>query len=215
MFSPFLLLFCKLSTIFFSGNEIWNAISFQIQDCCSLFYEKTLLSLNDCEARVRQTAIKSGKLGAKLTCLCGFSLDASFFTHVRKHRSWFWLQRIIFSRVKNIVRSSDWPELICVWGNLPIPENLVITWPTDRPSAPQAYQCLHSHFLATLGAQEEANCTSLLSSIDSCQNRVSADHYHLTVSRAQVSTIKVVYFWSYPLTIYSFSNDCRLTFTFF
>ena len=59
---------------------------------------------------------------------------------------------------------------------------------TDRPSAPQAYQCLLSHFLATLGAQEKADCTSMLSSIDSCQNRVSADQYHLTVSRAQVST---------------------------
>ena len=70
------------------------------------------------------------------------------------------------------------------------------TWPTDRatdratdrPSAPQAYQCLLSHFLVTLGAQEKADCTSMLSSIDSCQNRVSADQYHLTVSRAQVST---------------------------
>ena len=60
--------------------------------------------------------------------------------------------------------------------------------PTDRPSAPQAYQCLLSHFVATLGAQEEADCTSMLFSIDSCQNRVSADQYHLTVSRAQVST---------------------------
>ena len=75
--------------------------------------------------------------------------------------------------------------------NLPIPQNLVITRPytaSDRPSAPQAYQCLLSHFLATLGAQEKADCTSMLSSIDSCQNRVSADQYHLTVSRAQVST---------------------------
>ena len=73
-----------------------------------------------------------------------------------------------------------------------------------------------SHFLATLGAQEEADCTSMLSSIDSCQNRVSADQYHLTVSRAQVSTHQGrVFFWSYPLTIYSFSNDCRLTFTVF
>ena len=34
----------------------------------------------------------------------------------------------------------------------------------------------------------------MLWSIDSCQNRVSADQYHLTVSRAQVSTIKVEYF---------------------
>ena len=76
--------------------------------------------------------------------------------------------------------------------NLPIPENLVITWPTDRatdrPSAPQAYQCLLSHFLVSLGAQENADCTSMLSSIESCQNRVSAEQYHLAVSRAQVST---------------------------
>ena len=39
-----------------------------------------------------------------------------------------------------------------------------------------------------LGAQGKADCTSMLSSIDSCQNRVPADQYHLTVSRAQVST---------------------------
>ena len=41
--------------------------------------------------------------------------------------------------------------------NLCILENLAITWlypdhPTFRPSAPQAYQCLSSHFLASLGA---------------------------------------------------------------
>ena len=75
--------------------------------------------------------------------------------------------------------------------------------PAARPSAPQAYQCLLSHFLATLRAQEKADCRSMLSSIDSCQNRVSADQYHLTVSRAQVSTHRVrVFFWSYPLTSY-------------
>ena len=42
--------------------------------------------------------------------------------------------------------------------------------------------------LASLGAQEKTNCTSILWSIDSCQNRASADQYHLTVPRAQVST---------------------------
>ena len=66
--------------------------------------------------------------------------------------------------------------------------------PAARPSAPQAYQCLLSHFLAILGAQEKADCTSMLSSIDSCQNRVSADQYHLTVSWAQCRPIKVEYF---------------------
>ena len=47
---------------------------------------------------------------------------------------------------------------------------------------------VYSHFLATLGAQEKADCKSMLSSIDSCQNRVSTDQYHLAVSRAQVWT---------------------------
>ena len=87
---------------------------------------------------------------------------------------------------------------------------------SDHPIAPHSYQCLLSHFLTTLGAQEKADCTSMLSSIDSHQNRVSADQYHLTVSRAQVSTHQGrVFFWSHPLTIYSFANDRRLTFTFF
>ena len=73
--------------------------------------------------------------------------------------------------------------------NLPIPENLVITWPyTDRPSVPQENKCLLSHFLTAFGAQEETDCTSMLWSIDSCQNKVSADQYHLKVSRAQVWT---------------------------
>ena len=49
-------------------------------------------------------------------------------------------------------------------------------------------QCLLSPFLASLGAQEKTDCTSTLWSFDSCQNRVSADQYFLTVSRAQVST---------------------------
>ena len=31
-------------------------------------------------------------------------------------------------------------------------------------------------------------CTSMLWSIDSCQNRISPDQYHMTVLRAQVST---------------------------
>ena len=78
-------------------------------------------------------------------------------------------------------------------GNLPIRQNLVIMWPyteraSDRPSASQGNQCLLSHFVASWGAQEKTNCTSILWSIDSCQNRVSADEYHLTVSPAQVST---------------------------
>ena len=86
---------------------------------------------------------------------------------------------------------------------------------SDRPPAPQGNQCLLSHFLASLGDREETNCTSMLWSTDSCQNRVSADQYHLTISRAQVLTHRGrVSFWSYPLTSYLFSNDRRLKFIF-
>ena len=81
--------------------------------------------------------------------------------------------------------------------NLSILENLAITWPyTDHPtfrrSAPQAYQCLISHFLASLGA------CSLILYIHVAIHVVinwqlswsseSADQYRLTMSRAQVST---------------------------
>ena len=62
--------------------------------------------------------------------------------------------------------------------------------------------------LASLGAQERTNCTgctSMFWSIDSYQNRASADQYHLTVPRAQVSPHRGrVLFWSYPLTNYQF-----------
>ena len=45
----------------------------------------------------------------------------------------------------------------------------------------------------------------MLWSIDSCENRISADQYHLTVARAQVSTHRGrVLFWSYALTNYQF-----------
>ena len=60
--------------------------------------------------------------------------------------------------------------------------------PADRPSAPQGDQCLLSGLPSCLGAQEKTNCTLMLWPIDSCQNRASADKYHLTVPRAQVST---------------------------
>ena len=88
-------------------------------------------------------------------------------------------------------------------------------WPTTRlpddPSAPQGNQCLLSHFLASLGAQEKTNWTSMLWSVDSCQNRVSTDQYHLTLPRAQLSTHQGrVIRWQ----ITSVSNDCRLKFIF-
>ena len=104
--------------------------------------------------------------------------------------------------------------------NLSSLKNLAITWPdTDhpifRPYAPQAHQCLISHF-PTSWEPATWYCTSMFWLIDSHQNSVSADKHRLTVSPAQVSTHWLrVLFWSYPLTSCYFSNDHRLKFNFF
>ena len=78
----------------------------------------------------------------------------------------------------------------------------------DRPSARQTYQwssSLSGKFGSTGKLILYTYCTSMLWSIDGCQNRISADQYHLTVPRAQVSTHRGrVLFWSYPLTNYQF-----------
>jgi len=43
--------------------------------------------------------------------------------------------------------------------------------------------------------------TSMSWSIDTCQNKVSADQYHVTTSRAQVYSLsRSLDFWSWPLT---------------
>ena len=43
--------------------------------------------------------------------------------------------------------------------------------------------------------------TSMLWSINTCQNKVSADQYHMTISQAQVySSLRSTVFWSWPLT---------------
>ena len=58
---------------------------------------------------------------------------------------------------------------------------------TVRRSVPLGNQCKMLLFLAIVGA-----CNLILYvhvvNIESCQNRESADQYHMTVSRAQVST---------------------------
>ena len=63
--------------------------------------------------------------------------------------------------------------------------------PTARPSV----QCEKSHILASVGLY----WTFMLCSIDSCQNRVSADQYHMTLSRAQVSTHRGYLFFFFLL----------------
>ena len=63
-------------------------------------------SLNVCEAAL-QTAIKGGNFGAKLTHLCGFWLDVSFFSHVKKTSFAILIGRIIFFTCENY-RSLLW-----------------------------------------------------------------------------------------------------------
>ena len=89
--------------------------------------------------------------------------------------------------------------------------------PPARPSTPQGIQCsitLSRLFGSTGKLIWHMHCRSMLCSIDSCQNRVSADQYHVIVSRAQVSTHRGRVFLSYPLTSYWLSNHRRLNFIF-
>ena len=94
-------------------------------------------------------------------------------------------------------------------------------WPyTARP--PSAHTTGKPLFtvtlLASLGAQEKTNCTgctSMLWSIDSYQNRASADKGHLTEPRAQVSTHRGrVFFFKLSADKLPVSNDRRLRFIF-
>lgn len=61
------------------------------------------------------TSWKGGNVGARLAYLCVFWLDVSISSHAKKHRLQFWLDVCFLSNMKNIARSSDWLELICVW----------------------------------------------------------------------------------------------------
>ena len=65
------------------------------------------------------------------------------------------------------------------FGYLGIRENLVITWPSVRPHHRGTIE--KCPFQTTVAA-----CNLRL--IDSCQNRGSADQYHMTISRALMST---------------------------
>ena len=80
-----------------------------------------------------------------------------------------------------------------------------------RPPVPALrphHQCEMSHFLVSVGAATWY-CKAMLWSIDSCQIRVSADQYHLTVSRVQVSPIEVTCFLKFSrdkLLIFNWSQ---------
>ena len=57
-------------------------------------------TLEKCHCKL-QGPIKSRNFGSKLTHLCGFWLDISFFSHVKTHRSQFSLDIIIFFTFEN------------------------------------------------------------------------------------------------------------------
>ena len=57
--------------------------------------------------------------------------------------------------------------------------------PSDHPSAPQGNQCELSHYLPSMETlQPDIAHPRPLWSIDSCQNRVSPDQYHMTILQA-------------------------------
>ena len=59
-----------------------------------------LFSLNVCEVAL-QAAVKGGNFGTKLTPLCGFLLDVSFFSHVKKTSFAILIGHIIFFTYEN------------------------------------------------------------------------------------------------------------------
>ena len=75
--------------------------------------------------------------------------------------------------------------------------SMISDCPSASPSAPQAKQCEMSHFVARVGA-----CNLILHMHVVVNHRVPTDQYHMTVSRALVSTHRHCVFWSYPLTSY-------------
>ena len=96
LFSPFRCCFAgslpfSLSTV--KQTKLFHSIS---EMFFTFLARKTLgvklFSLKVWEAAL-QAAIKGGNFGAKLTHLCSFWLDVSFFSHVKKHRSLLWLAR--------------------------------------------------------------------------------------------------------------------------
>ena len=90
----------------------------------------------------------------------------------------------------------------------PVREVLVVTWqysvsPSTRPLTPQGNN-VKSHTFSLVWEPATWYCTSVLWSIDCCQNRVCTDQYQMTFSRAEVSTHRgYVFLWSYPSYEYS------------
>ena len=108
LFFPFPLLFSWLSTYLFIDREMQETIPLQFPGCFSVFFtrntlRKNLFLLNDCEALAKRERCK---LQAPIYKACILAWMSHLTCEWTYHFSHTW---------RNIVRSSDWPELICVW----------------------------------------------------------------------------------------------------
>ena len=84
----------------------WNKRNYStpFPKCFHFFSAKNSLSktfLVECVRSALQAAITGGNFGAKLTHLCGFWLDVSFFSHVKKTSFAILIGRIIFFTCEN------------------------------------------------------------------------------------------------------------------
>ena len=110
LFSPFPLLFSWLSAYLFIDREIQETIPLQFPGCFSVFFtwntlRENLFLLNVCEALAKRERCKLQAPIYKAWILARM-LHTSVTCAWTYHFSHTW---------RNIVRSSDWPELICVW----------------------------------------------------------------------------------------------------
>ena len=102
-----------------------------------------------------------------------------------------------------------------------MPENLVITWPTNRPTDLTSVRTTGiSMFTLTLSSCFRSPGESWLHINVVINWQLSKQDIRWPVSPDRIAGSGIdpsrsSIFWSYPLTIYSFSNDRRITFTFF
>ena len=68
-----------------------------------------------CAKRHCKLQLKAGILARNSHTSVASDWTYHFFSHVKKYRSLFCLDVSFFSRVKTIVHSFDWLELICVY----------------------------------------------------------------------------------------------------
>ena len=93
LFFPFPLLFSWLSTYLFIDREIQETIPLRFPWCFSVFFTRNTLRER---CKLRAPIYKAWILARMSHLTCDWTYH---FSH-----TW-----------RNIVRSSDWPELICVW----------------------------------------------------------------------------------------------------